>query len=334
MSVTIKDIAKLVGVSHTTVSRALNDSPLISEKTKVKIKAIASELQYTPNYNAKSLVLDKSYNVGLFFSTIKEGTSSSFFHEVVRGVNHILHKEFSLIVSGIDDYMSFNEVNKKHFDGIIVMSQSTKDDFFIYNILEKNIPLVVLNKEIPDAPIINILSDDRMGAFKATEYFIKEGHRQIAIIEGKKGFKSSQERKEGFLDALLTYDIPINKDFMVEGKYDLESGYLEMRKLLTRSILPTAVFCSNDDMAVGAMKAIAESGRSIPGDISLIGFDDNVFASFLSPALTTVKRPIEEISKEGTQKLLRLINNKQTKKETIYMKTTLQIRESVKRIEL
>ena len=236
-------------------------------------------------------------------------------------------------MSGIDDCVDFNAINKKHFDGIIVMSQSAKDDFFIYNALEKQIPLVVLNREIQDAPIINILSDDRKGAYKAVSYLIEVGHKQIAIIEGKKGFKSSQERRDGFLQALIDHDIPINKDYIVEGKYDLESGYKSMKKLLQLSMIPTAVFCSNDDMAVGAMKAITEQGLNVPGDISLLGFDDNAFSPFLSPALTTVKRPIEEISKEGAKKLLRLINEKVVVRQLLHFHTELKIRDSVKKMK-
>lgn len=332
MSVTIKDIAKIAGVSHTTVSRALNDSPLISQRTKTKIKTIAETLNYTPNYNAKSLVLDKSYNIGLFFSTINEGTSSSFFYEVVKGVNHVIHKEFNLIVSGIDEYADLNAINRKHFDGIIVMSQSAKDDCFIYNIMKKNIPIVVLNREVQGAHVINILSDDRKGAQNAVEHLISEGHRNIALIEGKKGFKSTHERKEGFLKALMNHNIPVHKDSMVEGKYDLESGYRAMKQLLNLSNIPTAVFCSNDDMAVGAIKAIVEEGLRVPEDISIIGFDDSIFSSFLSPALTTIKKPIEEISIKGATKLLKLIGDKNVERERIYVPTVLQIRESVKKI--
>ncbi len=332
MSVTIKDIAKIAGVSHTTVSRALNDSSLISQHTKTKIKTIAETLNYTPNYNAKSLVLDRSYNIGLFFSTINEGTSSSFFYEVVKGVNNVIHEEFKLIVSGIDEYSDLNAINKKHFDGIIVMSQSTKDDYFIHNALKKNIPTVVLNREVQDAHVINILSDDRKGVQNAVEYLISEGHRNIALIEGKKGFKSTHERKEGFIKALMNHNISIHKDYMIEGKYDLKSGYRAMKQLLNLSNIPTAVFCSNDDMAVGAMKAIVEEGLRVPEDISIIGFDDNVFSSFLSPALTTIKKPIEEISIKGADKLLNLIDDKNLERERIYVSTILQIRESVKRI--
>ncbi|MBS4535627.1 LacI family DNA-binding transcriptional regulator [Clostridium sp. D2Q-14] len=332
MSVTIKDIAKIAGFSHTTVSRALNDSHLISKETKEKIKTIAETLNYTPNYNAKSLVLNRSYNIGLFFSTINEGTSSSFFYEVVKGVNSVVCGEFNLIVSGIDEYSNPNTINKKHFDGIIIMSQSTKDDYFIYNILEKKIPIVVLNREVQDVQLVNILSDDRKGVENAVEYLINEGHRNIAIIEGKKGFKSTQERKKGFIKALINNNISIYKDYIVKGKYDLESGYQGMKQLLNLSNIPTAVFCSNDDMAVGAIKAIVEEGLNVPEDISIIGFDDNVFASYLSPALTTIKKSFEEISIRGAKKLLKLIEDETLERERIYVSTELQIRESVKRV--
>lgn len=212
------------------------------------------------------------------------------------------------------------------------MSQSTKDNVFIYNVLEKNIPLVVLNSEIEDPSVVNILSDDYRGAYNAATYLIQQGHKNIAIIEGKKGFRSTQERKDGFLDALIEHNIILNKDYLVPGKYDLESGYMAMENLLNLPQIPTAVFCSNDDMAVGAMKAIVKRGLRIPEDISMIGFDNSLFSAYLSPALTTVKRPIEEISREGAKNLLDMIKGNNVEKKTKYMNTELLIRESVKNI--
>src|SRR6185312_2019924 len=127
MSATIKDIAKLAGVSHTTVSRALNNSPLIQEETKERIRLIAEQLDYTPNYSAKSLVLDRSYNLGLFFTTLSQGTSAGFFYEAIRGVNSVIQDRYQLIVKGIDDYSSFQSITRKSFDGIIIVSQSDDD---------------------------------------------------------------------------------------------------------------------------------------------------------------------------------------------------------------
>lgn len=329
MSVTIKDIARLAKVSHTTVSRALNDSPLINEDTKSRIKSIAKELNYVPNFSAKSLVLDKSYNIGLFFSTLKQGTSPSFFYEAVKGVNSVIGEKYNLVVKGTDDYKDLGPINRKSFDGIIFMSQSINDSSFIYKIIEKGIPLIVLNTEVHDNGVINIISDDYSGAYKAVEFLIKNNHKNVAIIEGKKGFKSSQYRKEGYIQALIDNNITINKGYMVQGNYDMESGYKCMMELLGLNPIPTAVFCSNDDMAVGAFKAIMEKGLKIPEDISVAGFDDNIFSSFLAPALTTVKRPIESMSIEGAKKLLKVLEGQKFENETLFVKTELVIRDSV-----
>lgn len=332
MSTTIKDIAKIAGVSHTTVSRALNDSPYISSETKDRILSIAKHLNYTPNYNAKSLVLDKSYNIGLFFSTLNEGTSSSFFHDTVRGVNSVVNSRYNLVIKGIDDYDDYSFINKKSFDGIITMSQSLKDEVFISKVLEREIPQVVLNREVSGLSVINILSDDKKGAFNAVEYLISQGHKDIGIIEGKENFKSTVERRQGYLDALDKHGIAPRKEYIVKGKYNLESGYNGMKKLLELETKPTAVFCSNDDMAVGAVKAVLEKKLGVPEDISLVGFDDSVFSAYISPALTTVKRPIEEISREGAKKLLNIIESKEQRRQTIYINTELVVRGSVSKL--
>jgi DNA-binding LacI/PurR family transcriptional regulator len=329
MSVTIKDIARLAQVSHTTVSRALNDSPLINAETKEKIKQIAQEMGYTPNFSAKSLVMDRSYNIGLFFTTLQTGTSAGFFYETVRGVNSIVKEGYNMVVRGIDDYEHFRAIHRKSFDGVIVMSQSSKDDPFLRHLEEANIPHIVLNRRVESLKGLNILSDDCLGAFKAVEHLIKHNHRRIAIIEGKEGFHSTLERKEGYLKAMAQYGIECNPVYQAQGNYDLKSGYAAMKKLLKLKPRPTAVFCLNDDMAVGAMKAIAEEKLDVPGDISVVGFDDSMFSAFLSPALTTVKRPIEEISRKGALMLMDCIDHKRIASETVYLHTELVVRESV-----
>ncbi|MGG1598108.1 LacI family DNA-binding transcriptional regulator [Paenibacillus naphthalenovorans] len=331
-SVTIKDIAKLAGVSHTTVSRALNDSPLINPETKERIKAIAGSLQYTPNYSARSLVLDRSYNLGLFFSTLRTGTSAGFLYEAIKGVNDVIKDEYNLIVRGIDDYKSFHQVNRKSFDGIIVMSQSASDQPFIEYAAEKGIPLIVLNREIEDVQVMNVVPDDQSGAFRMTEYLIQQGHRRIAIIEGKEGFKSTQSRRDGYLEALRKYHVAFSEAMSAQGNYDLESGYAAMNRLLDLPERPTAVFCCNDDMALGAVKAITERGLKVPDDLSVVGFDDQLFSAFMTPALTTIRRPIEEMSRAGAAKLLAFIESKQLEHETVYFNTELVIRDSVKTI--
>ncbi|AGK55936.1 LacI family DNA-binding transcriptional regulator [Bacillus sp. 1NLA3E] len=330
--VTIKDIAKLANVSHTTVSRALNNSPLIKEHTKKKILEIASQLNYTPNYNAKGLVMHKSYTIGLFFTSITNGTSSSFLADTIKGVNSVINQDYNLIVRGIDDYQDYSSINKQRYDGIILMSQSIHDNSFIYNSIEKRIPLVVLNRDIEENKITNILSNDKEGSRQAVEYLIKCGHRNIAIIEGIQGFKSSQERKDGYLAALIENGIYPRKEYSVVGNYDMRSGYLAAERLLSLSTPPTAVFCSNDDMAIGAMNAIFSRNLKVPDDVSVFGFDDIGYSQYTTPRLTTIKRPIEEISVKGAKKILSLIEDNEQKGEKIFINSELMIRDSVKKV--
>lgn len=332
MSVTIKDIAKLANVSHTTVSRALNNSPYINEETKVKIKALAKELNYVPNYSAKSLVLLKSYVIGVFFTSISEGTSDTFFHEIVKGINKVIDKEYNLVIRGIDDYQNSHPIDNKNFDGIIVVSQSKRDDKFIETILEKNIPTVVINRRIEKEGLVNIMSDDTKGVYDAVTYLIKNNHKKIALIEGNKEFESSAYRKKGYLKALEDNNIEINEDYIISGRYELLSGYENMKKLLKLDDKPTAVFCSNDDIGVGAMKAIFDEGLSVPEDISIIGFDDSNFCNYVTPPLTSVRKDSQTMSEYGGKNLLNIIKNKEVDKEKVYIKSNLVIRKSVRKL--
>lgn len=330
--VTIKDIARLANVSHTTVSRALNNSPLIKEETKKRILTIASELNYIPNYSAKSLVMQKSYTIGLFFTSIKAGTSSSFFIDTIKGVNEVISENYHLLVRGIDDFHDYTTIHPKRYDGIIFMSQSDRDNAFIYHVLEKQIPLVVLNRKIRDERFTNILANDKEGAYQGVLHLVENGHKRIAIIEGKEGFQSTVERKEGYIQALLDHQLPIHGEYFIKGEYDVKSGYNAMKQLLSLKEPPTAVFCSNDDMAIGAMHAVFEAGLSVPKDISVVGFDDIELAQYTFPPLTTVKRPIETISKRGAEKLLSCIDNPDAGTETIFVPTKLTIRGSVRKL--
>lgn len=302
--ITIKDIARAAGVSHTTVSRALNGSPLIKPVTRERIAKIASDMNYVPNYSAKNLVTRKSNTIGLFFSSIEQGTSSSFLADALKGIRRELDEHYMLTVSGIDDPGSLESIDPRRYDGILVMSQSELDNRFIYHVQSADIPLVVLNRQLDDPSITNVASDDRVGGRAAADHAFECGHRAIAIIEGKPGFKSSSERCLGYMDSLISHGISPNPDYFVAGDYSIESGYAAMNALLDLNNRPTAVFCGNDDMAIGAMNACFDRGVGIPGDVSLIGFDDMIFAQYTNPPLTTIHKSVSEIAAEGTKLLL------------------------------
>jgi LacI family transcriptional regulator len=307
MTVTIKDIARMVGVSHTTVSRALNNSPLINPETRDKIQEVARKSGYTPNRSARSLVTHKSYNIGLFFTTLHAGTTAWFFQDVVRGISRTLKDDYQLSVKGIDELRDDRLLSRLNYDGIIVMSQSPEDDRFIRRVVERQIPLVVLNRAVKDKCILNIVPDDYRGAYEAVRHLIGCGHRRIGIIEGKAGFHSSELRAAGYRDAMREAGLTPQEALRAIGNYDMKGGYEAMAALIDRA-RPTAVFCCNDDMAVGALKAAVDRGLRVPQDVSLIGFDDNAFASYVSPALTTVRRPIEEMSRIGAERLLAMLD--------------------------
>lgn len=332
MSVTIKDIAKKVGVSHTTVSRALNGSSLINEKTRLRIIDAANELNYVPNYSAKNLVLDRSHNIGLFFTSINEGTSPVFLYDVIKGVTEVIDNKYNLIVKGVNSLKDTNLVAKNNYDGIILMSQSSSDDKFINSIIQKNIPIVVLNREFRHSKICNIVCNDKEGAYKIVKYLIDLGHKDIAIIEGKYGFKSSEERTQGYYEALNANNIKVKEKYIKQGRYDVESGYESMKSLLRLDDPPTAVFCCNDDMALGAYRAIFEENNK--KEISIVGFDNNVFSEYITPSLTTVKKPIEKVSREGAKVLLQMISEKSIKTNTIYVETELIVRKSANKLRL
>jgi len=323
----------MLNVSHTTVSRSLNDSTLISKETKEKVKEVARKYNYRPNVNARSLVLAKSYNIGLFFSTLQTGTTANFFLNSVRGVNSIIRGSYNLAVEAIDDLDDFHQISTRNFDGIIVMSQSPNDNEFIAHVLKENIPIVVLNREVVDQKVTTILSDDLTGAFNLTRYIIEQGHKEIALIEGKPEFRSTYKRKQGFINAHQEAGLRINEDYIVKGNYDLESGYAAMQIILELKRRPSAVFCSNDEMALGAMKAIKQRAISMPDEISIAGFDDMGFTAYLTPSLTSVLRPVEDMSKEGTQILLNKIENNKTEElGIINLDTKIVIRDSIKKI--
>jgi LacI family transcriptional regulator len=161
---------------------------------------------------------------------------------------------------------------------------------------------------------------------------LKNGHHDIGLVEGIKGFKSTMERREGYLKALIDHNVPIKNKYIIQGNYDMESGYKAMEKLLSLDHPPTAVFCSNDDMAIGAINAAFANGLMVPRDISVVGFDDIEFARYTNPSLTTVKRPIEKISSLGAKKILEIMNieeKAEIKGEKIFVETELVLRNSV-----
>jgi len=326
MSITIKDLAKIAGVSHTTVSRALNDNPIIKLETRQRIKSLAKEHNYIPNYNAKSLKLDRSFNIGLFFTSIEAGTTTSFFHDAIKGCHEALKGTgFNLVVKSIEEYnKDFSSIDKKRLDGVILVSQSDHDDVFIDEIINKEMPIVVVNRQI-QKQVNNIYYNDRKGVYEAVSKLIELGHKKVGFIKGKEDFRNSHERYDGYINSLKDHDIHLDDVIIVNGDFDIKSGYEAMTKIIESKV--SAVFCSNDEMAVGAIKAVRKVGLKVPEDVAIIGFDNTSLCEFATPTITSVERSIEKMAKLGTEKLLLELNTK-TDIQNIELNCELIIRES------
>lgn len=331
--VTIKDIAKQLGISHTTVSRALNNSPLVKPETRAHIQSVSKELNYVPNFNAKSLVNQKNYMIGLFFSSISQGTSSSFLVDTITGIRSVLDATYSLSVEGIDEIKQLAEINFQRYDGILVMSQSETDQAFIEHLKQQNLPFVVVNRLVDDPEIINVVADDAQGVTTGIEYAITLGHQKIGYIGGFESFHSSNERRKALVASLEKHELPIIPEFFRSGNYSLESGFQQMIQLLKNPEFPTLIFCANDDMAIGAMRAIDAAGLKVPADISIIGFDDTPITSYLNPPLTTIHKPLKKISRLGTKLLLEQIEHKEVTPRRYEIPTTLVVRQSVENLQ-
>jgi LacI family transcriptional regulator len=306
---TIRTIARMAGVSHTTVSRALNGSPLVKPKTRDKITEIAKEIGYVPNMSAKSLVTNRSYMIGIFFTNLDTGTSASFLTDVIEQAQGMLPRSYLLSINSIEYAMDNKSVAIINFDGVIVISQSKTDDEFIEYVHQVGLPMVVLNRVIERDDIYNYAIGDKLGSKMATEYAIRMGHRRLALISGLASFESAAQRTKGFREALSEHQLTVADELMMQGDYRPKSGSRLMRKILSSGNLPTCVICENDDMAVGAINTCVELGYKVPRDISIIGFDDMAYSKYLNPPLTTIRKPTSTIIEMGIARLVNIIEN-------------------------
>lgn len=332
----IKEIARIAGVSHTTVSRVMNDSPLISDKTKSLIREIAVKYGYTPNRFAKSLVLNRSFNIGLFFSSINSGVTSNYYFEIVTNIKQELNGKYNLITQGVDEFSDqFAAITLNTYDGIMLVSQNRSDDNFIKYLTNIKMPLVVVNRNISKFDVDCFFSDEREIVKNVINLFIKNGHKRIAFIRGADDAISTEERYSGYTDAITSAFGIIDKELVINGDYSIESGYKAGEKILKISERPTAVFSSNDFMAIGLYKAFNCNGIKIPEEISIAGFDATEISEYMTPALTTIKRPVGITVKEALKRLISRIEDKDFSNKPLIksIKSTLIKRDSISKLK-
>lgn len=335
MKVTIKDIAKEADVSITTVSRVLNDKPDVSLDTRRKIEQVIERLGYNPNTIARGLVTKRTYTIGLIIPDI----SNPFFPEVAHGIESKARElGYSVVFYNTDndkkaEKQAIEVLKGKRVDGII-LSLSLENNQELHKLAQEYFPVVELDRKVPDSSFPTVTIDNEEAAFEATEHLINLGHTRLAHITGDLGTQTGLDRLSGFKKALNKYGLKIEKEYITEGNYSREAGYVGMKNLLKLRKVPTGVFAGNDLMAIGAYQAVFEKGLRIPEDISIIGVDDIEVASIVRPGLTTMRFPKHELGQKAAEILIREIEGQDMDKQgDIILKTTLVLRGSTKELD-
>lgn len=320
MTLTIKDLARLLNLAPSTVSMALNNNPKINKETRKKVHELAKKLNYRPNLIARAMVRKKTQLVGLVITDIM----SSFFPQVIQGIeDDISEHDYSAILCPTEleiekENYYLNMLKQKRVDGIIADQIDTLENREIWNsIKEAKMPLVFMLTQPLLEKAIFVGVDNLRGGWLAGEHLIKAGRKRIAHLQGPQHLKISERRREGFINSLADHGLKLDKSYLVESQYTWQSGYNSMKELLKNKIIPDAVFCASDIIAIGASYAIREKGLKVPDDIAIVGFDDLFIAAIAEVPLTTIAQPKYELGKIAASKLLALMDGKKVKSEIL-----------------
>jgi DNA-binding LacI/PurR family transcriptional regulator len=312
----ITDVAHKAGVAISTVSRVLNNSPSVLEETRQKVMKVVAELDYKPNPIARGLAGKQINLIELFFSSFDDSCDfrRNWYLEILNGVNEVVQEnQFGLLVNMVAGVLDPKEVFQKVFrhaaDGILLVSPCLEEKD-ILRMLERWIPIVLIGHRIEDPRVDFVAGDNVTAAGQVVDHFASFGHKKIASISGPAGGSGDAvDRLRGFKNAMKKQGLSVPKNYIEEGGGDREWGYEAMRRLLTLSNRPTAVFALDDAMALGAWKAIEQAGLKVGEDIALAGFDDIPEASIPPYLLTTVRQDFLKLSVEAARILVEKIHH-------------------------
>jgi len=328
-SPTISDVARHAKVSIATVSRVLNGTTPVGNKTAKRVRTAIGRLNFMPRHAARVLASRRTNTIGLILDEI----GRDFFSPLLRGIEAAAREaRYDLLIKTTGSphatLASIQALGQHNTDGLIVFIDSLNQNELAR--LHKNrFPLVLMHQTPPeelDIPIITI--ENKSGAQKLVEHLIEvHGCSRIVFLQGPEGNEDSEWRERGYLEALETHHIEFDPSLITSGGFDDKEAFNSIQQMLRDGIEMDAIFAGDDEAAVGVIRALKMEGRLIPTDIAVVGFDDVPFARHLSPALTTVRAPIEEVGREAVRQLVRLMNGQQADILTL-MRTELVIRES------
>jgi DNA-binding LacI/PurR family transcriptional regulator len=331
--VTARDVADALGLSTMTVSRALNGQPHVDKETRARVFTAAHRLGYSPNAIAKSLAQNRTFTIGVVVPEI----SYSFFPEAIRGIEEVAGPAgYHLILSHSAELAdrereALEMLGSKRVDGILISTAQDVDDTRIYeDLLNVGVPLVFFDRCIRGIGATCVSIDDEQSSFVATEHLIRHGYRRIGHLAGPQKTSVGRERLDGYRRAMMSYGIAFVEELVVESGFHEAGGGAAMEAMLCLPAgrRPDAVVAVNDPAAFGAMKAIAGHGLSIPADIAIVGFSDDIRAPLMSVPLTTMRQPAYALGEMAAAKLLAAIADKHLQPEELIVKSELIIRAS------
>ena len=329
MMIKMRDVAEHAGVSVSTVSHVINETRHVSTDTRQRVLGAMDALNYQPNRLARSLRVKKTQTIGM----IVPDSSNPFFSEIARHIeDYCFEQGYSVILCNSDgdldkELFYANVLVEKQVDGILFVAVGLSED----NILSLNaqhIPTMLVDRHIPKLALDSVLVDNRKGGWLATEHLIERGHRRIGCITGFSGLTPSSERVMGYHQALEEHSLSIDESLIVQGDFHFKSGYDRTQQLLDLKEPPTAIFCGNDLMGIGAMRAAVERGLSIPEDIAFVGFDDIPIAQFTNPPLTSVTQPLKKLGRLSSQLLIDRIQQDDLEVAQHMLEVDLVVRQS------
>ncbi len=327
--VTMADVAREAGVSLMTVSRAVNNKDGISERTRQRVNAVADLLGYRPSLIARSLVTHRTGTIGL----IVIDNTNPFFSEIARGVEHTAYTEgYSVFLCNTEEDTQrerdvLRTLEEKRVDGIVLCSSRLPDDE-LGRALEQHPQSILVNRRFEAGSYGTVLIDDEYGAYTATQHLIERGHRAVGFLSGPESSFSGQQRRAGYHTALYQAGIDPVQNWERACLPVVESGRSAAHELLLAAPELTALLCYNDLSAVGAIKACEQSGRKVPDDVAIIGFDDIVLAALVTPALTTCHVPMYDMGQAAMRMLIERINGCSNDCDCIMFQPELVLRAS------
>ncbi|MGC9458529.1 LacI family DNA-binding transcriptional regulator [Vibrio genomosp. F10] len=327
---TIKHVSEYAGVSQATVSRVINGTSRVSHDKKLKVEKAIQHLGYRPNSIAQALASSRTGSIGIIVPEL----GGPFFSEILHNLEgnfrrfgyHVVVTAGSNTEQGQQESVEF--LLGRRVDAIVLHAQQLTDDYII-SLEEQGVAIVLINRFIPEISTSCIDVDNELGGKLATQHLLKMGHRQIACITGPLDKSDARGRLQGYRIALEEAGLQYNEALVSEAGFTEETGVSAMKKLLKREGDFTAVFASNDHMAFGAYEVLKGAGRSVPEQVSLVGFDNILFARYLTPGLTTINFPIEQMSVEAVQLAIQKLN-KNKRDVNFKLSPRLVVRNSVK----